>query len=195
MVAIPFVPEHWTNRMNTIQTYEEDSSAMGRINAWTLAYNIAQDRITGGGFRQTSAMTFALYAPRPNDIHDAHSIYFEVLGELGFIGLFIYLMMYLSTWRLAGKNIKQANACETKWIADLMRMVQVALVAYASGGAFLGLAFWDLPYHLISIIILASVILKREAANPPAPGTLADESNQTNHPNRQTQRPDRIQET
>ncbi len=174
MAAIPFIPQHWTDRMNTIQTYEEDRSAMGRINAWTLAYNLAKDRITGGGFRQTSAETFLLYAPDPESIHDAHSIYFEVLGELGFIGLIIFLAMYYSTWRLAKKTITQANESDTKWIADLMRMVQVALIAYASGGAFLGLAFWDLPYHLITIIVLTAVIQERAAQAVPVSQNISN---------------------
>ena len=47
--AIPFIPSHWYERMETIQTYEEDGSAMGRINAWHTAVNVANDRITSGG--------------------------------------------------------------------------------------------------------------------------------------------------
>ena len=45
VAALPMMPDHWFERMNTIQNYQEDSSAMGRINSWTLAVNIANDRI------------------------------------------------------------------------------------------------------------------------------------------------------
>ena len=39
-------------------------------------------------------------------------------------------------------------------------MLQVSLIAYASGGAFLGLAYWDLPYHIVSLVIVMGVIVK-----------------------------------
>ena len=46
------MPDQWFDRMNTIQSYQEDASAMGRINAWWFAFNLANDHpITGGGLR------------------------------------------------------------------------------------------------------------------------------------------------
>ena len=69
-----FMPESWSNRMSTIQTYEEDSSAMGRLNAWKYSINLANDRIVGGGFYNWSSKTFAIWAPDPTDVHAAHSI-------------------------------------------------------------------------------------------------------------------------
>jgi len=35
-------------------------------------------------------------------------------------------------------------------------MIQVSLIGYAAGGAFLGLGYFDLPYHLIIILVLAA---------------------------------------
>ena len=79
-IVLVFMPEHWADRMVTIRDYEEDVSAMGRINAWWFAFNLALDRpLVGGGFRVFSPDLFARYAPNPEDFHDAHSIYFEVL--------------------------------------------------------------------------------------------------------------------
>ncbi|MCP5160717.1 MAG: putative O-glycosylation ligase, exosortase A system-associated [Hahellaceae bacterium] len=161
--VIPFIPQQWYDRMNTIETYEEDASAMGRINSWYVAYNIASDRIAGGGFRHWSKETFALYAPSPEDVHDAHSIYFEVLGELGFPGLILFLLMHFSNWFLASRTIKLCSGNEKlEWAEQLMKMVQVSMVAYATGGTFLGLAFWDLPYHLICFVVLTNVIVRKE---------------------------------
>lgn len=39
-------------------------------------------------------------------------------------------------------------------MGDLSRMIQVSFVAYASGGAFLSLAYFDLPWHLLAIVVL-----------------------------------------
>ena len=41
-VYVPFLPDHWWDRMETIQNYEEDASAMGRINAWVVAWETAK---------------------------------------------------------------------------------------------------------------------------------------------------------
>jgi probable O-glycosylation ligase (exosortase A-associated) len=101
------MPSKWFDRIDTINTYEEDSSAMGRINAWKMATNLAMDRpLTGGGFEIYDPGVFMQYAPNPYDIHAAHSIYFQVLGEHGFVGLFLYLILGFLTWRTGTWIIK-----------------------------------------------------------------------------------------
>lgn len=151
------LPQSWYDRMNTLQTYEEDESAMGRINAWQTAVKVASTHVTGGGFNMFQAPTFRQYAPEPFRVHDAHSIYFEVLGEHGFIGLSLFLLMWLLVWLKARKVIAACHSHpENKWAADLSAMAQVSLVGYAVGGAFLGLAYFDLPYHILVIVVLAA---------------------------------------
>ena len=99
--------------------------------------------------------TFHLYAPDPLDIHDAHSIYFQVLGEHGFIGLGIFLLLGFTTWLRCGQMIRLArNIPEMKWIGDLASMLQVSLIGYGVSGAFLGLAYFDYYYHLIAITLI-----------------------------------------
>lgn len=151
------MPQQWYDRMGTIKTYEEDPSAMGRINAWHTAFNVATERVTGGGFEMLGVSTFRKYAPAPFMVHDAHSIYFEVLGEQGFIGLGLFLLLGLLAWIRAQQVIKRCkHDFENKWAADLAAMVQVSLVGFATGGAFLGLAYFDLPYHLMIIVLLTA---------------------------------------
>jgi len=155
---LAFMPAEWFTRMDTIFTYQEDGSAMGRINAWWMAWNLASHNLFGGGFEIYNAMLFGLYAPDPSDIHAAHSIYFQILGEHGFIGLFLYLGMGISTWRVAGwlRNHAHENT-ETLWCAELGAMSQVAIFGFAVGGAFLSLAYWDLPYDLLAVLVAAKI--------------------------------------
>ena len=150
------MPQSWHDRMATISTYEEDGSAMGRINAWTFAYNVARERpFVGGGFRVFEPQMFQTYAPEPDDFHDAHSIYFQVLGEHGFVGLGLYLALGVLTFFTAGRVIRTSRGVpDLEWANLLARMLQACMVAYASGGMFLGLAYWDLYYHFIVIILL-----------------------------------------
>ncbi len=155
MVLLWFMPEQWWERMGTIGAYQEDTSAGGRINAWWMAWNLAKSNFFGGGFMVSMPDLFALYAPDPLDVHAAHSIYFMVLGEHGFVGLFLFLMLWLFVWLSAGRLRKQGSSQpQTMWLSHLGAMCQVSLAGYAVGGAFLSLSYYDLPYNLLILTVL-----------------------------------------
>ena len=163
VVALFFMPEKWMERMTSIGEYKSDASALGRINAWWMAWNLASDRLLGGGFEIYTPDIFAKYAPNPLDLHQAHSIYFQVLGEHGFIGLFLFLLMWGLVWRQAGKLRKEGKLRpETQWVSHLGAMCQVSLAGYAVGGAFLSLAYFDLPYNILLLVVLARRWLNRK---------------------------------
>lgn len=163
-MGLSFMPEQWMSRMDTISEYEEDASAMGRINAWWFAFNLAKDSpIVGGGFQVFTPELFYIYAPEPEDFHDAHSIYFEILGEQGFVGLFLFLLLWFLSFRTASWVIKNTKDHENlRWSQDLAGMLQVSLLGYGAGGAFLGLAYFDLPYHMMALIVAMHVLVTKE---------------------------------
>jgi probable O-glycosylation ligase (exosortase A-associated) len=165
-----FMPESWHERMGTISNYEQDSSAMGRVNAWTFAARLAADRpFFGGGYGAFTPELFYKYAPNPEDFHDSHSIYFEVLAEHGFGGLAIFLMLGYFTFRLGGSIIRSARGSpQLAWAADLAAMLQVGLIGYAATGAFLGLAYFDLYYHFIALMIILDRFVRNSLQSPPA---------------------------
>jgi probable O-glycosylation ligase (exosortase A-associated) len=159
VLIVVVMPQQWYDRMATIGTYQEDASAVGRINAWHMAFNLATHRPLGGGFDTFQPRMFDLYAPDPDNVHDSHSIYFEVVCEHGFGGLALCLALGLMTWFTASRVIRETRrAPERRWLADLCSMVQVSLVGYASAGAFLGLAYFDFYYTLIAVIVLAKIV-------------------------------------
>jgi len=160
VVLLPFLfftmPIDWQDRMLGIAEFQEDGSAMGRINAWWMAFNLAMDRpLIGGGFGTFRVRMFEIYAPVPDDFHDAHSIYFEVLGEHGFVGLAFFLILGYLTFRTGSYIIKRCKGIEElQWAQDIAAMIQVSLLGYAIAGAFLGLAYFDLYYQLIAVMVL-----------------------------------------
>ena len=165
-----FMPQSWHERMETIGTYEEDSSAQGRLLAWEFAYKMALARPLGGGFESFTPYNYQRFAPEISHFgsaQDAHSIYFEILGEHGFIGLGIFLILGILFWRNAVKIMKLTkNSNENKWAYDLASMIQVSLIGYATGGAFLGLAYFDLLYHLLVILVLVlRIVEQQDSAN------------------------------
>jgi probable O-glycosylation ligase (exosortase A-associated) len=156
MALLPMMPEHWWERMATIKTYEEDASANGRINAWETAYEIAKARITGGGFFTWNTAAYVMFSKNPTLVYGPHSIYFQMMGEHGFIGLGLYLLLWILVFLKLGRIRKKAwlNP-ETRWLEQLGAMGQVSLVGFAVGGAFLGLANWDLPYNIMVLAVIA----------------------------------------
>jgi putative inorganic carbon (hco3(-)) transporter len=170
---VAFMPDHWTQRMNTIDNYQEDESAMGRINAWIMCFNLANNHFFGGSFNIYNALNFKLYSPNPEAIHAAHSIYFQILGEHGWVGLTLYLMLWICVFLSAGRLRKRARGKpETQWLSDMGAMCQVSLAGFAVGGAFLSLAYFDLPYNVMVLVVLgdrwmATQAWKQEQPLPP----------------------------
>lgn len=163
-----FMPQSWYDRMNTIETHEEDKSAQGRINAWWTSFNMANDRIFGGGFECWKRQVFAMYAPDPTNVRDVHSVVFEVLGEHGYIGLGLFFALGLCTWLSAGWSARRARKMpDIAWVADMMRMVQVSLIAYATAGLFLGLAYFDYYYTLIVVVVATTWLIRQRIAGLP----------------------------
>lgn len=167
LIVILIMPEAWMARMSTIETYDQDESALGRINAWWMAFNLAKDRFTGGGFETFQAPMFQIYAPNPNDARDVHSIYFEVLGEHGFVGLVLFLLLLYFTWNSARRlRMIPPPSEDLNWVQDLLLMTQVSLVAYLVAGAFLGMAYFDYPYNLVLFVVAVKSMYRRMGCYP-----------------------------
>jgi len=153
LFVLPLMPESWWARMDTIQTYDEDMSARGRLNAWTVAWEVAKTHFFGGGMSYQHPQFFLEYGPYETVVRAAHSIYFQILGNHGFVGLFLFLAVWFSTYRTAGWLRRYTpEDPSAKWVPLLGAMVQVSLVGYAIGGAFLSLAYFDLPYNMMIVV-------------------------------------------
>jgi putative inorganic carbon (HCO3(-)) transporter len=179
LVAIPMLPDSWFERMETIGTYQDDMSALQRINAWETAVNIAKDRPTGAGFATANEVVFGRYSPLGAGewVYVAHSIYFQVLGDHGWVGLVLYLTFWVTTYVAAGRIARQARAhADLAWAAALMNMCKVSMLGFAVGGAFLSLAYWDMPYYLMVIVVATGLLVRArsgQTAAQPAPGGTA----------------------
>lgn len=164
LVVLPLMPEDWWERMRTIETYETDGSAQGRLYSWRVAWAVATHYFTGAGMSYQNPMLFVIFGDGSDTVIAAHSIYFQILGNHGFVGLFLFIAMWMATYKSAewlrtnGRSIPEA-----RWTADLGAMVQVSLVGYAVGGAFLSLSYFDLPYDLMVLVVLARSWVERRA--------------------------------
>lgn len=173
LIGAMFVPDSWVERMETIQNYEEDGSAQGRFKAWTFAYRVAMDKpITGGGFDVfLDEQYFIRLVPEANHSTNFHSVYFEVLGEQGVIGLALFMALFAAGWFTFGRVMALTKGrADLLWAHDLARMSQVSMIGYATAGAFLNLAFYDLYYLILAFAVIVRTLVAQVRSEGPARG-------------------------
>ena len=145
--TIAFMPAKWTERMSTITSAAEDKSFMGRVDAWVINTKLGVAHpLTGAGLRNSYQYEVARTVDpvRGARARAAHSIYFEMLGGAGFVGLSLYLGLYASgffaAWRIFSRR-KEADM--EPWRPELARAIQFSLVLFAVGGAAVSMEMWD----------------------------------------------------
>lgn len=160
--AIVFVllPDQWFDRMETIGDYEEDRSVQGRFDAWRTSFNIAKtDPLSGAGFTAIE-IPEVYFSHNPDSTlggsKAAHSIYFQVLGDHGFAGLFLYLLAGLIAWRNLQYLAREKElGSQDLWLQDLVLSLKLSLIGFWVGGAFLSMAYYDL--YLILIVVTGTL--------------------------------------
>lgn len=166
-VMLAMAPQSWTSRMESIKEAEQDSSFMGRVTAWKRASAIAvENPILGGGYHAGQAPSIYYqfrdkpgilgFIDTPPSYYPAatHSIYFEILGDLGFLGLFLFLASLIISYRNFKKiqALTQEKAIELAWANDLSVALMAALLAFMVCGAALSAAYFEIPYILIMLM-------------------------------------------
>jgi len=167
--AIPFLPESYTKRMDTIENHDTDQSASGRIAIWKWTWEYAKDHPLGGGFdsyrsnqirfdtvdKKSDGTTTDIDSKTITDQGRAfHSSYFEMLGEQGWPGLITWLtIQFLGLWqmeRLRSRWLKRTGPGE-QWQAPLANALQQAQVIYLVGSFFVGIAYQPFILMLIAM--------------------------------------------
>ena len=169
--GMTIMSQFWEQRMQTIAEYDTDASFQGRVDAWIIAYEAARARpLTGLGPRVPYLQAAVdPYLSEPRKVAAAHSIYFEVLGSMGYPALALFLAILAVTWRNLRWIERQAReAPELKWAGDLAAMAQVSLLAFMVGGASVSLEFWE-GFWLLVVIGHRARQLVRAHLSAPAP--------------------------
>ncbi|MEQ8264476.1 putative O-glycosylation ligase, exosortase A system-associated [Pseudohaliea sp.] len=173
-VAYQFAPEDWKSRQSTIASAAaEDSSFIGRLWAWKISVMIANENpIIGGGFGAvTDPVLWARHAPAtpsfgpietppiPQGLSPkaAHNIFLQVLGDHGWVGLFLFLSVLGLCFFVNLRNVRAARAAEVVWFRQLASAINLALVGYGITGANVSLAYFDLLYTLIGLVVVMTV--------------------------------------
>jgi probable O-glycosylation ligase (exosortase A-associated) len=161
--VITFAPGGWMDRMGNFLHGNLDNSAELRLNAWRFAFELAKHYpITGGGLQTFTPQLYQRYTPELA-YAGAHSIYFQTLGEHGFVGLSIFLLLLGSCLVGLTRLRRQARVLPSaEWIVPYTDMLQISLLAFMISGAFLELAYFDLFYQVVASVILLKILYRNE---------------------------------
>jgi O-antigen ligase len=194
--AVPLLPDSFTDRMETISTYQADSSATTRIAVWKWTWDYVQENPFGGGFdayRQNRIQVQTISTAVAGDVqlvnerfHEDearayHSSYFEMLGEQGFPGLFLFLLIHgigLVRMEVLRRRYRDAQGSEA-WISPLATALQNFQIVYLTGSLFLGIAFQPFIWMMLGAQIgfdlhvgrKAREAVRRPYGTPLAPAT------------------------
>ena len=169
LIAPIVMPDRAFDRIDAIENYQTESSANQRLQAWTVAWNLAKDYpVTGAGFEFEGSGNDARWIQYGNEkfkwalerATSAHSIYFQILGQHGFIALALYLLLLFGTLHSLQK-VKRLTEKDTQksWMGEYASGLQIGLIGFMVSGAFLSSAYFDLTYLFIAL----SAILGKEA--------------------------------
>ena len=188
LMSIPFLPQSFTERMATIENYEADQSASTRIAVWQWTIDYVKNNPFGGGFEvyRINKLTYELsevdvsqyeeWGIDPDDV-DArliedearafHSSYFEMLGEQGYPGLVLWMLIHFGgLWRMEvlrrkySKSEKQGE----QWVAPLAIALQHGHIIFLVGALFLGIAYQPFVYMLVALQIGLDTYITRRSA-------------------------------
>jgi probable O-glycosylation ligase (exosortase A-associated) len=152
-IALLFMPAEWWGRMSSIGEYEDDSSAVNRLEIWAVCAKIGISSLFGGGFSASEDPRVVMMFDAVARWRAPHSIYLEVFGEHGVIGMAIWSSIMLLGWFNARWLARKAHQKPgLAWAADFGRMAQASLAAYFVAGAFLSMGYWTETFLLLVAI-------------------------------------------
>lgn len=143
LVILSFSSNSWKERMGTINNANQESSALGRIVVWKWTLDFVKENPMGGGFVAylNNAGLLDIYHETEvsfgNKAKAFHNIYFEVLGEQGYVGLFLYLMYFYSSF----KATKILASSKLPWYREYGTTGYAVILCLAVCCCFIGVAY------------------------------------------------------
>ncbi|HEX8641561.1 MAG TPA: putative O-glycosylation ligase, exosortase A system-associated [Allosphingosinicella sp.] len=167
MVAVPFLPATFTSRMTTIQGYQADQSASTRLAVWRWTWDYAQQNPFGGGFgafRQNEIVVQTVDTTSTGGVQVVsarmqadrgrayHSSYFEMLGEQGFPGLALFLLIHgigLVRMEVIRRRYRRETG-ELAWVSPLATSLQHFHIILLVGSLFVAIAYQPFPWLVLA---------------------------------------------
>ena len=186
VMALPFMPASFYERMATITQPGGDESASTRLRVWEWTLDYVEDKPLGGGFDAYRGNSFTYRMPVEEEAGTAtkietkevtdegrayHSAYFEMLGEQGWPGLIAWLWLHLSgLWQMERIRRRWRATADPVhgWRAPLANALQVGQAVYLVASLFIGIAYQ--PFVLMLVGMQCALWVHCRRAESHAPG-------------------------
>lgn len=183
LLAIPFLPDSYTERMSTLSSVEADESASTRMQVWEWTFRTSLEHPLGGGFDAYRANSFTYTIPvrevdgnsvsvEYKEVTDSsrayHSSWFEMLGEQGWPGLILWVSLHVTglfQLEKVRRRYREQTGRAVRWIAPMAGALQFSTIIYLVGATFQGIAYQPFILMVIGIQIgLVTYCQRRESA-------------------------------
>ncbi len=154
LLGIYFLPQSIINRILTIGNLGDSSNAY-RIRLWKITLEIIRDNwLVGVGFGYIPfKTTFETYI-RTMPAYHSHNTYLQTMGEMGILGLIVFVMFIFVLYKYA---IKRLMKDEDRYIRTMAGGVLAGLSALLAHGAVESVLY--LPKIIITFWTLVALIL------------------------------------
>jgi hypothetical protein len=179
LAAIPFLPASFTQRMETIENHQGDESASTRVAVWMWTLDYVKTHPGGGGFDNYLQNSFTYFAQSTvvdsggarierRTVTDRgrayHSAYFEMLGEQGYFGFFIWALIhgicFIRTEAIR-RLYRKRDGPDEAWISPFASALQQGHVVYMIGSLFVGIAYQPFIFMMLALQIGLDTYLTR----------------------------------
>ncbi len=171
--------DKWTARISTIEDYASENSAYVRILVWRWTVGYVAQHPFGGGFRVWLTDHIVTESSGPNvpateqTGRAFHNIFFAVLGEHGYPGLFLYGLLIIVLFASLQRVIKlTAPQPAHEWAHDMAKALQITIAVLLTCGNFIDISFEPLVWYLFTMVVCLREYVRRVV---PAPETKMSE--------------------
>jgi probable O-glycosylation ligase (exosortase A-associated) len=169
VIALPFLPQSYYERMATINSPQGDESASTRVAVWKWTLDYVSENPLGGGFDAYRGNKFTYDMPVTEKLGNTvaveyrevtdearayHSAIFEMLGEQGWPGLTLWLwLQLLGVWQMERlrRRWRKRTAAHEQWQGPMASALQFGQIIYLVGSLFQGIAYQPFILMLIGL--------------------------------------------
>ena len=158
-----FVSGTPAGEVGDLRTRLTDPANNGRIDQWEAALNGFEASPVRGDGAGTYDLRWAQDRPNPGTVTDAHSLYVEVLGELGIVGFVLLAVALLAIFGAAVARVRHPNrSVHAAVLAGLMTWALHAGIDWD----------WEMPAVTLWVFAVGGVLLAGSARAAPRFGPL-----------------------
>ena len=172
VIILPALPAKFWARMNTIQTYEEDDSATGRLHFWQVAVKMANaNPLLGVGYNAYNIAydAYDFSNKRYGSGRSVHSSFFGILAEVGYLGFALYAAILVCAFQSCYRVQKQAAMGSIPVeLAHGAAALEASLAAFVVGGLFIPFQYNEMVWHFIGITIVLQQLADQHRVAPKA---------------------------